>query len=136
MTNPYLITPLGILLGAIVGFIAFVALAHLTRRVLPGSPGLGRAAELFPAFSLDVPGRPPRAHLHTRSQGTPADPLDWKRAQFVDEFEAHIAETFLQNNSEEMLVKVHGGYQNEFVNSSWTLWCRAIALTHAKTKSS
>lgn len=134
MTNPYLLTPLGLALGCLVGFITFAAFALLTRRLATSSLGLGSLGELFPAFSLVVPGRQAAVGLHTRSYGTPADPLQWKSSQFVEEFEAHIAETYLQNNSEELLAKEQGVYKNETVHNYWILWCNAIALTYAKTR--
>lgn len=96
----------------------------------PGEPTPSK----FPVFSLEVPGRESAAGVHTRSFGSPADPQGWRTSQFCDEFEAHIAEAYFTQDSQALVRREQGKYVVPETQAAWDLWCKAIALTYARTR--
>lgn len=85
-----------------------------------------------PAMSA-VPGRGPEP-VHLRTLGPSDAEQTWKQQQFLDEFEAQVAATYLDKDSQELLKRAQGRYLNEDVQAMWELWARAVSLTQARLR--
>lgn len=80
-----------------------------------------------------VPGRGPEP-VHLRTLGPSDAEQTWKQQQFLDEFEAQVAATYLDKDSQELLKRAQGRYLNDEVQAMWELWARAISLTQARLR--
>jgi 2-polyprenyl-6-methoxyphenol hydroxylase-like FAD-dependent oxidoreductase len=115
-------------LPTVVAILAAVLLVSLgvgyraSRRVRPVGSGKNTSA---------VPGRESQ-EVYSRTFGPATGSQGWRQSQFLEEFEAQIAATHLDQDSRTLLTRADGKYTNSAIQDRWELWCRAIALTHAR----
>jgi hypothetical protein len=88
----------------------------------------------FPPFNYDVLGRESPELGAGKHEGSPADPNGWRVALFSEEFEAHIAQTHMTQNSEALLKWEDRKYTDPQVESAWELWRLALTLACSRNR--